>query len=82
MDLPLATIIETLIGVSTPPLTILGRVWPLCSSHSIADDIEHGDLEKSKNMLATIKPYGLIPISMKDDFVTIYGDCVKKTPAN
>lgn len=45
------------------------------------DDLEreYGNMEKARKMLEASKKYGWIPVSMRDDWKTIYGDGVEKT---
>ena len=43
---------------------------------------ENGNPAKAERMRSLCKEYGWIPISMKDDWKTIYGDGVSRTPAN
>ena len=40
---------------------------------------EYGNIEKAESMLALCKEQDWIPVSMKNDWTTIYGDGVKKT---
>ena len=40
---------------------------------------EYGNIEKADSMLALCKEQDWIPVSMKNDWTTIYGDGVKKT---
>ena len=46
----------------------------------LCDDFEreYGDEVKYKKMRVASKKYGWIPVSMKNDWKTIYGDGVKK----
>ena len=44
------------------------------------DDLEkeNGNQEKADKMIADCEKYGYVPISMKNDWTTIYGDGVTK----
>lgn len=46
------------------------------------DDLirENGNQSKADNMLTSCKKYGWIPVSMKNDWKTIYGSEVERTP--
>lgn len=48
----------------------------------LCDDLvrEHGNMDKANAMLDTCKERGFEPISMRDDFATIYGDEVQAVP--
>ena len=48
----------------------------------LCDDLvrEHGNMDKANAMLDTCKERGFEPISMRDDFATIYGDEVEAVP--
>ena len=48
------------------------------------DDLEreYGNLKKAEKMLDLCNQYGWIPVSMKNDWTTIYGEDVKKNPDN
>ena len=41
---------------------------------------ENGNQSKADSMLTSCKKYGWIPISMKNDWKTIYGTGVERTP--
>ena len=41
---------------------------------------EYGNVEKAEKMRKLCEEEGWIPISMKNDWTTIYGDGVKKNP--
>ncbi len=45
-------------------------------------DREYGNEEKAKSMDDLCKQYGWTPVSMKNDWVTIYGENVTKNPEN
>ena len=49
----------------------------------LCDDTEreNGNLKKAEKVKQTADKYGWTPVSMKNDFKTIYGDNVKKVPA-
>ncbi len=53
-----------------------GQAYMLC-----CDDLvrEHGNMKKADAMYSTCEEKGFIPVSMKDDFATIYGDDVTIT---
>ena len=42
---------------------------------------ENGNLTKADNMYALCEQNGWTPVSMKNDWTTIYGDSVTYTPA-
>ena len=46
----------------------------------LCDDLvrEYGNMEKAEQMRRACKQYGWIPVSMRDDWKTIYGDNVKR----
>ena len=46
----------------------------------IPDDLkrEYGNVAEAEKLRAACKTYGWIPVSMKDDWTTIYGESVKK----
>jgi hypothetical protein len=48
----------------------------------MCDDLvrEHGNMDKANAMLDTCNERGFEPISMRDDFATIYGDDVEPVP--
>ena len=49
----------------------------------ICDDLvrEYGNMEKADRMLRNSEKYGWIPVSMRDDWKTIYGPGVTRKKA-
>ena len=60
--------------------TINGNKYKALGFMLMCDDLEreYGNMEKAEKMRADSAAYGWIPVSMRDDWKTIYGDNVKK----
>ena len=55
--------------------TLMNNKYKSLSFALLCDDLERefGDMAKADNMRASCEKYGWIPVSMRDDFKTIYG---------
>ncbi|MBQ9487150.1 MAG: haloacid dehalogenase-like hydrolase [Selenomonadaceae bacterium] len=60
--------------------TVYGNKYKSAAFFVLCDDLERelGNLEKAENCRKLANEYGWTPISMKNDFKTIYGDNVKR----
>ncbi|MBQ9365835.1 MAG: haloacid dehalogenase-like hydrolase [Schwartzia sp.] len=60
--------------------TITGNKYKSLAFALLCDDTERelGNMQKAEKMLASCKKYGWIPVSMRNDFKTIYGDNVTR----
>ena len=71
---------NTLSDASMVNYTINGNKYKALGFMLLCDDLdrEYGNLEKAKKMQEDSAKYGWIPVSMRDDWKTIYGDNIKK----
>ena len=60
--------------------TICGNKYKALGFMLLCDDLvrEYGNMKKAENMLRNSRKYGWIPVSMRDDWKTIYGDGVTR----
>jgi len=60
--------------------TINGNKYKALGFMLLCDDLkrEYGNMEKAEKMRADSAKYGWIPVSMRDDWKTIYGDNIKR----
>ena len=60
--------------------TIYNNKYKALAFSLLCDDLERelGSMSKADSMRASCEKYGWIPVSMRDDFKTIYGDNVKR----
>ena len=77
---------NTMSDASMLNYTINGNPYRALGFMLLCDDLEreYGNLKKADRMRRDCKKYGWIPVSMRDDWKTIYGDQVKirkKAPA-
>lgn len=70
--------------LSMSKFTLLRNPYKSMAFMVVADDTEreYGDIEKAKQASDKWKANGCVPISMKDDWSTIYGDKVIKNNVN
>lgn len=71
---------NTLSDASMVNYTINDNKYKALGFMLVCDDLvrEYGNMEKAKKMRADSKKYGWIPISMRDDWKTIYGNNIKR----
>ena len=77
---------NTMSDASMLNYTISGNPYRALGFMLLCDDLEreYGNLKKADRMRRDCRKYGWIPVSMRDDWTTIYGDQVKirkKAPA-
>ncbi|MBR1695430.1 MAG: haloacid dehalogenase-like hydrolase, partial [Selenomonas sp.] len=60
--------------------TITNNKYKALAFSLLCDDTERelGNIKKADKMRASCEKYGWIPVSMRDDFKTIYGDNVTR----
>ena len=70
---------NTLSDASMLNYTINGNRYRALGFMLLCDDLEreYGNMEKAEKMRRDCKRYGWIPVSMRDDWKTIYGDGVR-----
>ena len=70
---------NTMSDASMLNYTINGNPYRALGFMLLCDDLEreYGNLKKADQMRRGCKKYGWIPVSMHDDWKTIYGDQVK-----
>ena len=75
---------NTMSDASMLNYTISGNKYKALGFMLLCDDLvrEYGNSEKAGNMLRSCRQYGWIPVSMRDDWKTIYGDGVSKRQKN
>lgn len=71
---------NTLSDASMVNYTINGNKYKALGFMLLCDDLEreYGNLKKAEKMRQDSATYGWIPVSMRDDWKTIYGDNIKK----
>jgi len=71
---------NTMSDASMLNYTISGNKYKAVGFMLLCDDLvrEYGNLKKADQMLRACRKYGWIPVSMRDDWKTIYGDGVEK----
>ena len=64
--------------------TINGNKYKALGFMLLCDDLvrEYGNKAKADQMLRNCKKYGWIPVSMRDDWKTIYGEGVTRKGTN
>ncbi len=75
---------NTMSDASMLNYTISGNRYRALGFMLLCDDLvrEYGNTERAGNMLRSCRQYGWIPVSMRDDWKTIYGDGVSKRQKN